>query len=290
MSHQTFNHEAMATTFQIFAAGHATEYLRQASAAAFRELERLESELSRFIESSDIGRANQLAEGESIVIGEDAMQCLLGAARISGLTNRAFDPAFRSKLAAGAPAGSAVFALDPSTHTLTSLAPRLDLDLGAVGKGFALDRMAETLREWDVASACLQSGNSTALALGPPDGEAGWPVGAGDGVYLIRDSAVSGSGIAVKGTHIVDPRAGRTAERSRRVWAFTESAADSDALSTAFFVMSNDDVAAFCREHGSCGAILTLPDGSHVFHGVIPAQGGLNREHGSNAPQEPGRP
>ena len=82
MTHPTFQHEAMATYFEIIIAGHEHEYARQASAAAFRELDRLENTLSRFIEFSDISRANRLARGESTTIGHDTLECLLIAADV----------------------------------------------------------------------------------------------------------------------------------------------------------------------------------------------------------------
>lgn len=261
MNWPAFTHEAMATTFQIFVAGRPEAYARQAAAAAFRELDRLESELSRFIETSDIARANQLAAGASLVLGEDALQCLLGAAQISALTDRAFDPAYASPRPAGGE--EPLFALDPPTHTLTSLTDRLILDLGAVGKGYALDRMAETLADWDITSACLQSGGSSALALAAPPGAPGWPIGVADEVRPCAHRAVSGSGIAVQGEHLIDPRTGTPATRKRRVWAFAASAADSDALSTAFFVMTDESVVDFCQRHPEFGAVIALADGAN---------------------------
>jgi thiamine biosynthesis lipoprotein len=215
--HHTFSHEAMATTFSVFVAGVPAEYARQAAAAAFRELDRLENELSRYVESSDIARANRLAEGESLILGEDALRCLLLASRLSAATDRAFDPAYAS-LAPGRPfADQALYALDPARHELTSLTPRLHLDLGAVGKGYALDCMADLLREWTLTEVCLQSGGSTALALAPPAGLAGWPVGLGEGdsyrSLMLRDRALSGSGVAVQGAHVIDVRRGQPAQR-----------------------------------------------------------------------------
>ena len=267
MNWPVFSHEAMATTFQVFIAGRPAEYARQAAAAAFLELDRLENELSRYIESSDIARANRLTAGTSMVLGDDALQCLLGAAQISALTNRAFDPAYASPRVGGS--DEPLFALDPATHNLTSLTDRLHLDLGAVGKGYALDRMADVLAEWDVTTACLQSGGSTALALAAPPDAAGWAIGVGHDVLLFTARAVSGSGIAVQGAHLIDPRTGSPASRTRRIWSFAATAAEADALSTAFFVMNDEAVVDFCREHPEYGAVFTLADGSVQHTGQV---------------------
>lgn len=268
MNLPAFQHEAMATTFAIVVAGRPADYARQAAAAAFRELERLESELSRFVESSDIARANRLAPGAAVAIGEDALRCLLDAAQVSALTGRAFDPAYLSERAVGAPADEPVFALDPENHRLISLCPRLHLDLGAVGKGYALDRMADVLREWDVAAVCLQSGGSTVLALGAPPAAAGWVVTVADRELVLVDRSASGSGLAVQGEHIADPRNRTTARRTRRAWAFAATAAASDALSTAFFVMSDAEVAAFCAAHPEFGGAVQLADGAVASFGA----------------------
>jgi thiamine biosynthesis lipoprotein len=273
MSCLEFQHEAMATTFAITIADQSADYARQAATAAWQELDRLESELSRYVESSDISRANRLAIGESVVIGDDTLNCLLLAAEIAIMTGNVFDSAYASERSPELPAGAPPFTLDPAAHMLTSQVTRLHLDLGAIGKGFALDRMAALLAEWEIPSACLQSGGSTALILAPPVGHIGWSIGIGEDqthrALTLNNLALSGSGLAVKGEHLIDPRVGRPAKRSERAWALAPTAAISDALSTAFFVWSDQEIAAFCDAHPEIGGAVTTKDQRLEFYGAL---------------------
>ncbi len=272
MSRHVFRHEAMATFFEIQVADAEASYAGQAAASAFRELDRLEGELSRYRETSDIARANRLGRGASTRLGPDAFECLLIAADAALATGRAFDPAYASARD-GLADGELAFTLDPGTHSLRSKSEKLHLDLGAIGKGYALDRMAETLRDWQIASACLNSGGSTALALAAPSGAEGWPIGVGDEPaarqVMLRETAMSGSGVAVKGEHILDPRTTQPARIQHRTWALAPTAALSDALSTAFFVMAEAEVARFCAAHAGIGAVITTQEGRQRSFGSL---------------------
>lgn len=273
MSWFTFRHEAMATFFEVVVAAQPERYAGQAAAAVFREIDRLERELSRFVESSDVARANRLAAGESIVIGSDTLECLLVAADVSVATGGAFDPAYASLRGSGMPPEAPLYSLDPESHQLVSHAATLALDLGAVGKGYALDRAAEVLRDWQVNAACLVAGGSTVLALDPPPATDGWPIGIGDAPHVqtipLARIALSASGTAVRGAHLMDPRTGGPASRTLRTWALAPNAAQSDALSTAFFVLSDPEVAAFCAAYPQVGAAVALPDGTLSAHGTL---------------------
>lgn len=275
MSIHVFSHEAMATHFEVAIDGPDREYARQAAAAAFRETDRLENLLSRYIESSDISRANRLPRGGSTTISDEAFEVLLIAADLTLATQNAFDPAYRSRRPADLAADAPLYLLDPANHQITSQADRLHLDLGAVGKGFALDRMADVVREWGLTAACLNAGGSSVLAMETPpvDGPLGWSVGLGEGAaereIPLLGASLSGSGTAVKGAHLFNPRNGGIATRTTRVWALAPNAAQADALSTAFFVMDEPEVATLCSAHPQIGGALMQADGTLKTFGAL---------------------
>jgi FAD:protein FMN transferase len=151
----------------------------------------------------------------------------------------------------------------------------VELDLGAIGKGFALDRVVEVLNDWEVSSALLNAGTSTVLALDAPPGQLGWTVGvggpwgaaAGFDTVTLRSMALSGSGLEVKGEHVIDPHTGKPPEWHQAAWAMCASAGRSDALSTAFLVMQTEEVERYCADHSDVAAIVVRRDAhGGTFH------------------------
>jgi thiamine biosynthesis lipoprotein len=174
------------------------------------------------------------------------------------------------------------------------------VNLGGIGKGFALDRAAEVLADWGVKSALLHGGTSTVLALGKPPAKDGWPLGvgalwsreAGMDKLLLTGGALSGSGVELKGAHIVDPRSGRPVDGSLAAWAFQPSsptdaiAADvatmADAYSTAFMAMSADEVREFCAQRPEVSALKVEQRGdATVVSRFGPWPGAIRSERGS---------
>ena len=123
----------------------------------------------------------------------------------------------------------------------------LDLDLGAIGKGYALEAAAGLLSSWEIDSFLANAGQSTVLARG----KEAWPVTVGGGFDFLKpgrvklkDRALSGSGHEVKGAHIYDPRRRQALSRQLAVWVSHPSPALSDGLSTAFMVMDLKEIEA----------------------------------------------
>ncbi|MHC4248490.1 MAG: FAD:protein FMN transferase [Planctomycetota bacterium] len=277
-------HDAMNTTFEIFAAHDDLDLVGDAARAAFDEVDRIEIDLSRFIETSDVSRVSALRAGEATIVGPDAFDCLRLAGRVHAETGGAFDPTVGALFTAWFAPGGAE--REPSVEELGRARARtglgllelglgdlsvrakedeVALDLGGIGKGWALDRAAEVLSEWDVLSAVIHSGESTCVAIGPPPGGGAWELKLRDvrgrsgtlgEVHLAGGRAVSGSGVRPDGRHIIDPRTGRPADVRPAAWALAPNAALADALSTAFMVMSEDEVADYCAAHGEVSALL----------------------------------
>ena len=268
-----FAHQAMATEFEIFCVHPDGDYAQQACWAAFDLLDRLENELSRFIPNSDISRINHLAFGQSVRVSRWTMECLELAREAFEETGGAFDISLGTRLQRlqlspldclvtmgklkHAPPiaieGGACFSL-PS--------PPVRLDLGGIGKGYAVDRMAEVLDEWDIRQALIHGGHSSVLALDAPPGLDGWPLTMGERTVHARRRAFSASGIRSQGDHILDPRTGLAVGGRVAAWVSLElegspsPSAVAEAYSTAFMILPAAEVDAIRAQHPGMEAWL----------------------------------
>jgi len=137
------------------------------------------------------------------------------------------------------------------------------LDLGGYGKGYAVDSVVEILKDWEIDSAMIHGGRSSVFAFGTPPGEKGWRLKLRHpsrykhviADLLLADQAVNGSGIQ-KGSHIFNPRTGLTVTDRIAAWAFSTTAADGDALSTAFMVMTPEEIKQFSAKRRDVSAII----------------------------------
>ena len=186
----------MNTVFEVYAAHADERYAAQAAQAAFAVVDRLEGELSRFRPNSDITRVNHLSAGESARVGEAALECLLIARHMYELTGGAFD----ISIGTGLPS----LEIDADDCVISATADGVRIDLGGIGKGYAVDLMAETLEDWGLVRAFVHGGFSSALALEPPEGSDGWMVTLSDpgepsrvlSRFSIRQTALSASAVS----------------------------------------------------------------------------------------------
>ena len=201
----------------------------------FDEIRLLESLLSRFIEDSDISQVNRLSRGESVVVAAETFRCLELAEEATHLTNGYFDIAYLSPAVSGRP-----FSLLTKPHRVRSEVESLRLDLGGIGKGFALDHVSQIPLRFGYSRVLLCADSSTMLALDPPENKLGWEIhveiDGNERFVELKEMAISCSGTLVRGKHIFDTKQCLWAEQSTRCYLLAPSATLADAFSTAGFV------------------------------------------------------
>jgi len=271
----SFNHDAMATRWQLFLSGDDQHALANAAKDSFHDLDLLERELSRFQPDSDITRLNQAKPGIPVRVGEATIDCLLLARDVHKATGGAFDitigplyhcfvgpdhsprrPSKDELSEARACSGMEHLHIDPDSLQVTLDKEHMHLDLGGIGKGYALDQIAIRLREiHHIHNTLLNAGNSTILASGHADENKanGWPIHAGtsNSPLHLLNQACSGSGTAIQGAHIIDPRKAQPIDIRKRthVWVSAPLASAADAFSTAFLILSRSEIRAVCSRH-----------------------------------------
>jgi thiamine biosynthesis lipoprotein len=260
----------MACTFEITLPSELSDKVDLAT-AALDTVDLIEDELTIFRPGSEISRINRDAFEQPVVVGESLFALLQLCQSLHRATGGAFDitstplsrvwgflkrdghiPSETALAEARQQVGLEHLSLDPATRTIRFLRAGMTLNLGAIGKGYALDCIAGQLRQGGVETALLTAGSSSILALGSgPDGD-GFKVGIRDpsaherrmGTVMLANRAlgVSGSGeqffVAGDRTygHIIDPRTGWPVQGRALVSVAAPNAALADALATAFYV------------------------------------------------------
>jgi thiamine biosynthesis lipoprotein len=300
---------AMATQFEVLLPLGTPDAV-PAAEAAFDEIDRLEDQLTIYRDTSEVTRLNVRAATGPVAVEEGLFDLLQLAARISGDTDGAFDITagalikawgfFRGPRRVPGDAelrqvlqrvGMRHVVLDPEAHTLHFTRPGLEINLGSIGKGYALDRAAELLRtSWKIRCGVLHGGHSSVYAMGSEPGTGrGWSVGIRHpwdegrrlAVVCLRDRALGTSAATFQHLvhhgrrlgHILDPRTGWPADTLASASVLAPTAAEADALATAFFILGVDRAREYCAAHPAIGAVLLQPQAEMpVLLGVGPEE------------------
>ena len=283
----------MSTMFELMVVENDHQLAQSAAYKIFQKVDRLEEMFSRFLDASEVSQIRQLKPGQTLRVSREMIDILLVASEICAATQGAFDVTI----------GTIMNVLREVKHRWAALTPEeregalaacgmnrliidrenfliavkpdhlgndtpLELDFGAIGKGYALDVACDMLinnDEWGFENFLIHGGTSTVVARGSMgDGMEGWPVGvcgdwkkrAGFDAIRLKDMAISGSGFEEQGTHIVDVRKGVAAVRHGAAWASAPTAAMSDGLSTSFLGMTWREIKTTCDVLDGCGALV----------------------------------
>ena len=262
--------------------------------AALDLVDRLEDQMSVFRDNSEISRINRKGHQEPVEITPNLFNWLQAAVSLSRETGQAFDPTSGSYSrcwgflaregryptdgeiqSLARQVGPDLIDFDCENNTVRLRRSGVELNLGAIGKGYALDRAAAQMSAAGIENAHLHAGFSSVYALGGSPGSApgaGWPVGIRHplrpekdfAILHLADCGMGTSGLKEQGYvidgqaygHIIDPRTGYPARGKAMVSAIAPTAAEADALSTAFFVMELEEIRCFCEKRAEVGAIV----------------------------------
>ncbi len=301
---------AMACEFEIYLTADHPPYGPEAAMAALDLVDKLEDQLTVYREHSEICQINRRAADADIHVELQLFQLLQYSVQLFHETGGAFDitagPLTKAwgffRREGSVPTdeqlrdvlkvvGSGHLELDEAKQTIRFAKPGMELNLGGIGKGYALDRAADLLAQRGIDNFLFHGGRSSVLARGsripiddqrrttlqvvPQIQDNPWTIGIGHplrpdrrlGILTLRDRAMSTSGSATQSFHhqgrrlghILDPRTGRPAEGVLSVTVLTPDAATADALSTALYVLGPDKAESFCDAHPDVAALIVLP-------------------------------
>jgi len=296
-------HRAMGAEFDFVLVGDSpqatSEQLTYAGEAAFEAIDRLERRISNWIEESPVSVMNRRASEGPVVVDPDLFGLMETSRRFYDDTDGVFDvtvgpllalwgfyqkegvlPTPEQLAAARESVGMDRVELDPATRSVRFTRPGMRVDFGGIGKGLALDRAAEILRQNGVSRARLHSSTSTIVVMGTPPAsktwgvEITWPFEDPEKkhppvteVEIAPGESLSTSGaseryVEIDGkryAHIFDPRTGRPVDTNiRSASAVAPTGTESDALSTAFFILGEDGARAYCAKHPAVRALLVV--------------------------------
>jgi FAD:protein FMN transferase len=262
-----------------------------AARAALDEADRVEAALTVFCDTSEIARVNREANEGPSPVDAELFALLATCAALHADTGGAFDitstplsrcwgflkrdghvpPAAELDAARGR-VGMTRVALDAAARTVRFAAPGMELNLGSIGKGYALDCMGRLLARAGASHALVSAGGSSVLAVGGRG--RGWaidirsPQVARDRIARLhlRNGALGTSGageqfVVANGTrygHVIDPRTGWPAAGVLSASVVTRDAAAADALSTALLIGGEPLARAYCDRHRDTLVLLTL--------------------------------
>lgn len=285
----------MGTVCEVKALGREASKLESAVTLAFKEIARLEQVMSTYRPDSEVSELNRLGGPRPRRCSADLMEILRLSRVYSSRTGGAFDvtvgPLIKlwdirgegsipEDIRISSTLESVGFEhlhLNESSRTVSFGAEGMALDFGGIGKGYALDRAADVLKESGVEAALLNFGGNI-LAVGAPPGKTAWIIDVSDpgqpqrnvATLRVRDAAVSTSSQFERSKktggrrigHILDPQSGRPVEFEGSVTVIARTATEADALSTALFVMGPEKGLAFLETQDSGAAFFLIITGT----------------------------
>ncbi|MBN2295434.1 MAG: FAD:protein FMN transferase [Pirellulales bacterium] len=303
--------QAMACEFEVCLNAGQYSHGMDAALKALDMIDSLEALLSIFRDDSQISEINQFASDGPVMVDKQVFELLELCARLNRQTDGALDISAGSlsdawgfsRRAGSIPTdadlaeamrrvGMKNVVLDAEDQSVHFLRSGMRLNLGAIGKGYALDRAAEVLQAAGIQDFMIHGGQSSVLALGSSTENqaamktseeetesliAGWTVGVAHPLrsgHRLAEIRLKNRALATSGSfrqffryqgrrysHILDPRNGQPAQGVLSATVLAPTAAEADALSTAVFVLGHDRSRELLETRMDVGVMMALPLG-----------------------------
>jgi thiamine biosynthesis lipoprotein len=281
----------MWTKFEIVAFGPNRMRLAEAAEAAFEEVDRLDRQTSNYSETSELTHINRNAARADVIVERELFDLLKLSLDYSQATGGTFDitvgplmkawgffkgrgrlPEPKELSTVMARVGYQHVRLDERARTIRFDGDGVELDLGGVAKGYAVDKAEEILRGSGVTSALITSGTSSISAIGAPPNKAAWRVEVSDPLdrsrhqtsIELKDESVSTSGCHEKTfemngkayCHVMNPLTGYPIDGVLSATIITRRGVDAEALSKAVMVMGIEKAKIFLKGRRDTRAII----------------------------------
>ena len=300
---QLYRHDAsrmsMGCEYAINAYGPDAEALPRIVEEAFDEVDRIDRLMSHYKADSALMRINRDAAQYPVSVDPELFNFIAKALRYHRDSDGAFDitvgplmkawgffrdegriPTEDRLKAAQRYVGGSHVILNFVDRTIAFDRPGVELDLGGIAKGYAVDRVVDLLKQKQIAAALISAGGSTVYGLGAPPGRGAWDVALQDPInpqqtaltVQLKNRALSVAGSSEKSfeaggvtySHIMDPRTGRPAQGVLSVAVLANTGTIGDALDTTLFVLGLDKSRAYVAQVPETDAIFFLPNGTIV--------------------------
>jgi thiamine biosynthesis lipoprotein len=280
--------DAMGSTYSVVLYDEDRDRMETAAETVFDEVRRLDGVLSNYKPESAWSQVNQFAAERPVEVPGELYNLIAACVEYSRKSDGAFDitvgplmkvwgfykgtghlPARGEVKKAMASVGYKNLILDARAQTVRFAKKGVEIDPGGIGKGYAVDRMVEILRERKIKIALVSASGSSIYAMGAPPGEPGWKVSIRDPRdesktvqdIVLKDESLSTSGSYEKFfeadgkiyAHIMDPRTGFPAGGMLSVSIVTPRTIDSEAWCKPFFI------------NGRAWASKHKPEGSRAY-------------------------
>ena len=294
-THLEASRMSMACLYAIDAYGPDAAALPKILDDAFDEVDRIDRLMSNYRPDSPLSRINREAAAHPVAVDPELFDFLLESMRYNRESGGAFDitvgplmkawgffrgegrlPAEAQLTDARRRVGASHVVFDRARRTVAFDEPGVELDLGGIAKGYAIDRVVQLLRARHVSAALVSAGGSTIFGLGAPPGRNAWDVAVQDPVdarktamtVRLKNRALSIAGTSekwfevegVRYSHIMDPRTGMPVQGVLTVAVLSASGTAGDALDDAFFVLGIEQSRRYLKQLPGTEAFFFVPD------------------------------